>query len=324
MIEGLDDGALIGLAGDLRISAGLDLSLDDLAQRCGAEPKRVAELYGSLGLDVDRLAGFGEDDVELVSLTMNDGAALIDQIGPGMFRVTGRALRRIAEAAVAAYVQDVETSPREEGADLVGLAELNQLASGVAVELGSALGPIFRHHMWVTVRDQREGQAIVGRPELISMGIGFVDLVGFTSRSRDLAPDELMELVEDFEQQAFDAATEFGGQVVKSIGDEVMIAGPSHDTVAQIAMQLVAGFGSDPSTRPRGGVSAGEVVFRLGDFYGPIVNTASRLVDAAAPGEVLTDVGSIESPDLSLRPAGTRSLKGFPNPIEVWSIGAVG
>jgi len=321
VMAGLDhDGDLIGLAGDLTLSRGLDLTLADVAARCGVTPDQVRSLYAALGLDVDRLAGFGEGDVELVTLTMADGTGLVALAGAELFRVIGRSLRRVAEAGVAAYVQDIESPPDEYGADLVGLAELNKTATGLAVDLGAALGPIFRHHLWVTVRDQRAGQDGVGPAQLIRSGIGFVDLVGFTPMAQELSPIDLMALVESFEQKAHEVATAQGGQVVKSIGDEVMIAASDHETVAGIALTLVQSFGESAATRPRGGVSAGEVVFRLGDFYGPIVNRASRLADAAEPGEVLTDIEPAASGWVSLRSVGSRQLKGFADPIDAWAV----
>ena len=172
----------------------------------------------------------------------------------------------------------------------------------------------------VAVRDQRSGQDGIAARDLIRVGIGFVDLVGYTSISRTMSPNELMALVEDFERRAFEVAAQRGGRIVKSIGDEVMIAAPDHETVASIAMALVSGFGDDPATRPRAGVSAGEVVFRLGDYYGPVVNVAARLAAVAAPGEILTDVGERGSGRVTLTPAGRRELKGFDDPVEVWSV----
>jgi len=319
-LGGLSENDMIGLAGDIQISRGLDLSLEELADRCGMSVERVTALYNSFGLDADRLAGFGEGDIRMLMLMLADDLGLVDQVGAELFRVAGRSLRRMAEAAIAIYVQDIESHPDQQGADLIELAEMNAAASQLAVDFGDTLGTIFRHHMWTAVRDQRTGQPGDGPPELIGAGIGFVDLVGFTPLSRSLSPGELMELVGEFEQRAFEVAGQHGGQIVKSIGDEVMIAAPDHATVIAIVVALVSSFADDPAIRPCAGVTAGQVVFRLGDYYGPLVNLASRLVDIAEPGEVLTDRGATESDSdlISLRPAGQRSLKGFDVPVDVW------
>jgi adenylate cyclase len=317
-LAGLGDNDLIGMAGDLQITEGLDLNLEELAARCGVSVDRVGALYSSFGLDAELLAGFGEGDIKMLSLALADDTGLVDQVGTELFRVAGRSLRRIAEAAVAIYVQDVENHPDQLKMDLIELADLNAGASQLAVAFGDTLGTIFRHHMWAAVRGQRTGQHGDGPPELIQAGIGFVDLVGFTPLSRSLSPGELMELVGEFEQRAFEVAGQNGGQIVKSIGDEVMIAGPDHGTVIAIVVALVSSFADDPEIRPCAGVTAGQVVFRLGDYYGPLVNLASRLVDIAEPGEVLTDRGVSDSDLISLRPAGQRSLKGFDQPVDVW------
>ena len=321
-IADLDDGRLIGLAGDLALSADLDLTLDELAARCATTPQRIREVYRSIGLDVDALAGFGAGDAELMSLVVTDESGLVAQVADELLRVAGTSLRRVAEAAVAAYVQDVEHEPGRARDDLVASADLNHLASQLVMAFAATLATMFRHHMWVAVRAQRSGQEGVGRPELVEAAVGFVDLVGYTPMARTLPPAELMAMVDAFERSAFELATEHGGRIVKSIGDEVMIAAPDLDRVATIALALVESFGEDPSTRPRGGVSAGQVVFRLGDLYGPVVNVAARLVAVASPGEVLTDVAPGQASAVARRDAGTRDLKGFDTAVRVWAVGS--
>lgn len=320
-MAGLDDTGLVGLAGDLRLAAGLDMTLAELSERCATTSVEAQQVYRALGLDATTLAGFGDGDVELLRLVLGDEVAIISEVADELLRVAGRSLRQLAEATVAAYVQDVENDPHRPERDLVGLAEMNAYASSLLVAFSRTLGTVFRHHMWVAVRNQRRGQQGVGTPALIRAGVGFVDLVGFTSMARAMPPDQLMALIEAFELQAFEVAAQHGGRVVKSIGDEVMITGPDHETVASMAKALVRDVTKVRGSLPRVGLSAGEVIFRLGDYFGPVVNTAARLADAAGPGEILTDIGKSASDDLALHPAGRRQLKGFDTPIEVWSVG---
>jgi adenylate cyclase len=71
---------------------------------------------------------------------------------------------------------------------------------------------------------------------------------------------------------------------------------------------------------PHGGLAFGDVVVRHGDYYGPVVNLASRLSDEAIPGEVLVDPGvadAVEVEGLLFEPAGRRLLKGFAEPVRV-------
>jgi adenylate cyclase len=320
-IAGLDDGGLIGLAGDLQFASGLDLDLEQTARLAGCDPDQVRRIYGWMGLRVEDLAGFGEDDVALLRLVAEDATGMVDIVGPPLLRVSGLALSRLAEAVVAAYVQDVE-HPIHDSLDLVAEADQNALGATLSMSLGGALPTVFRHHMWTAIRRQRRAQSDVADPQVVRLAIGFVDLVGFTSFTRFASAAELIATIERFEQRAFDIAMGQGGRIVKSIGDEVMIAANDAPTVAAIAVELIATNEAEPAVAPRGGVSAGEVLFRLGDYYGSVVNLASRLTGEAVPGEILTDQPLEDSSDLVVQPAGRRILKGFDEPVTVWSVEA--
>jgi len=318
-VTDLSNDELISLAGDLQLRAGLDLDLDDIARAVGCDTNQVRTIYEGLGLRVDDLAGFGDGDVALTSLVVRDTSGIVDTVGPQLLRVAGSTLARLADATVAAYVQDVEHRDHETR-DLIAEADQNALASALVRVLGDALPTIFRHHLWSAVRRQRWAQSGVAAPEVVRLAIGFVDLVGFTSLSRFATPADLIATIDDFERRAFEVAHRQGGRIVKSIGDEVMIAADDARTVAAIALELIESIGADPSVAPRGGVSAGDVLFRLGDYYGSVVNLASRLTAEAVPGEVLTDQPLADSPGMSVQPAGRRSLKGFSEPVAAWSV----
>ena len=110
---------------------------------------------------------------------------------------------------------------------------------------------------------------------------------------------------------------------MKFIGDEIMVAATDPAAGVRILGDLVDAF-TDDGTQPRGGMVFGEVLFRHGDYYGPVVNLAARLVDAAIPGEALVDRSVVEAlkddDDLTFEPAGRRMLKGFDVPVGVWSL----
>ena len=318
-VTGLGDGDLIGLAGDLQLAAALDLDLDALSTAAGCTVAEAHAVYDLLGLDVDQLAGFGDGDVALLRLLNDDSSGIAGRLAPSLLRVAGSAMARMADATVAAYVQDIEPEASR-ALDPIRLADQNAVGSALALAFADCLSTIYRHHMWVAVRRQRSAQLGVARPEVVKMAIGFVDLVGFTSLSRFASPADLLATVEAFERRAFDAAQRLGGRIVKSIGDEVMIAAADAASVSEIALRLVGERRDDDSVLARGGVSAGDVLFRLGDYYGPVVNLASRLANEAVPDEVLVDRATAEHPGVTTVAAGRRSLKGFAEPIEVWTV----
>ena len=137
--------------------------------------------------------------------------------------------------------------------------------------------------------------------------------------SQAMGPQELAAFVGEFEAQAHDVATAEGARVVKLIGDEVMFVAVEPQAACEIAIDLIAQFRGEHVT-PRGGLAYGSLLTRGGDYYGPIVNLASRIGDLAVPCELLA------TPDVAARcafdfePAGRRLLKGFDEPVPLVSL----
>ena len=75
----------------------------------------------------------------------------------------------------------------------------------------------------------------------------------------------------------------------------------------EAAIALMRAFeGEYVGVAPRGGLAYGNVVLRSGDYYGTVVNLASRLVDEAVPLELLVTEQLAEAAEgaRSSRPAG--------------------
>ena len=73
----------------------------------------------------------------------------------------------------------------------------------------------------------------------------------------------------------------------------------------------------------RGAVAFGPVLQRAGDYYGPVVNLASRVAELAVPYEILVTeelVHAAEHWSLAFKPAGRRMLKGFEEPVSLWEL----
>jgi len=121
----------------------------------------------------------------------------------------------------------------------------------------------------------------------LEIAIGFADLAGFTRLSAELEPDDLSDLLLRWEDVAYDRTAQHAGRVVKTIGDEVMFAGLG-ESVLGIALDIVDAAAADPRMPAvRVGVASGPVIARDGDYYGPVVNLASRLTEMADRGTVL-------------------------------------
>ena len=125
------------------------------------------------------------------------------------------------------------------------------------------------------------------------LAVGFVDIVGYTSRSKQLDEAELVGWLEHFEDATTGLVVDHGGRIIKTIGDEVLFVADRAGDAAEVALLLTERGADEDDEFPavRAGIAYGDVVSRLGDVFGPTVNIAARLTSVARPGSVLVDDG---------------------------------
>ena len=298
-----------------------ELSLRQIAERIGLDAPDLQALLRRAGVRVDDLDAvmFGERDVRFADFLR--GAASEDLIdlreAEEIMTMVSSALETLTEAVVSNHVQGPE---RRLETDLDGVV-LNWRASVLGLDLGDILPMAFRHHLRQTALRQRRTQSDDAR-ELVHLAVGFVDLTGFTPLAQSIGSFDLVEFVREFERTAHDAARRHGARIAKTIGDEVMFVVESAQAATAFATDLIETFGSD-SVVPRGGVATGALITLHGDYFGPIVNLAARLVDEAVPGEVLVTEAVADEISGAV-PAGRRMLKGFEEPVPVWSVSPAG
>ena len=112
---------------------------------------------------------------------------------------------------------------------------------------------------------------------------------------------------------------------MKTIGDEAMFVGLSA-SVASIAVALRGGRGrARTAARCAPGLAAGMVVARDGDFYGPVVNLASRLTEVVPPGEIYASEALHDQlaadPSFTWSAVGSLDLRSI-GPVEVFALHA--
>ena len=112
------------------------------------------------------------------------------------------------------------------------------------------------------------------------------------------------------------------GYVVKGTGDGVHAAfGRAADAVAA-AEQLQFATADLPTIKVRIGINTGEVQERDGDYFGPAVNRAARIMTAGHGGQVLLAGVTAELvPGLTLRNLGEHRLRDLGNPMLIWQLG---
>ena len=170
----------------------------------------------------------------------------------------------------------------------------------------------------------------------------FADLVGFTTLSEQLDPEDVAAIQQAYFAGAREALLRHGGLVEKFIGDAVVgsfgvLVAREDDAEHAIraALEIVAevdrlgsAFALDRAAlQVRVGVNTGEVLItgdgrREWQLTGDAVNVAARLQGAADPGEVLVGAETALAAEAAivLEALGPVAVKGKDAPVDVWRV----
>ena len=144
----------------------------------------------------------------------------------------------------------------------------------------------------------------------------FADLVGFTQLTSERGDDEAAEVAISFHGRVSELAHELGCQMVKAIGDAVMVRSENGTAAVQLASRILGLARAEGLPSVRVGLDTGPAVERNGDWFGATVNTASRVTAAAGAGELLmterTRNAAAGAGGLELIAHGRHPLKGLP------------
>ena len=113
----------------------------------------------------------------------------------------------------------------------------------------------------------------------------FTDLVGFTALAASEGDDRAADVALEFASCVEPLAAEHGAEVVKRLGDGLMLRCPDAERAVRLGLCIVAE--QNERVPVRVGMHTGPAVERGGDWYGTTVNVAARLCAAAGGGEVL-------------------------------------
>jgi adenylate cyclase len=293
-------------------------SLIELAERGKTDPATARAIWRAIGFpDIpDDLPAFTEADVKTLRAfleTFRDPWVLGWSLDVALqqVRVVSSSMARAADAVT----DDVARSFR--AAREAGMSD-EELADRIAPQVDfDAIQELIGHLFRLQLRSafwRRLAGASPGGPGVVEGGVGFVDLVGYTALAEELEDEELATLLQRFGELAHDTVVASGGRIVKTIGDEVMFVTDTAMTAADIAVALTERTSTDdllPLTRA--GVAAGALVLREGDYFGPVVNLASRLTEIARPGTVLApaEVGEVlgRDPRFAVRRISTKRIR---------------
>lgn len=125
----------------------------------------------------------------------------------------------------------------------------------------------------------------------------FIDVCGFTAYTDQHGTHAAIEVLTRFRSACRDVAGRRGVRVAKWLGDGVMLVCTEPGPLIATAAELLLRFEGE-SFKVHGGVAGGPALLFEGDDYiGRPANLASRLCDAAAPGEMLCSGLDADIPD---------------------------
>lgn len=204
-------------------------------------------------------------------------------------------VRRLAEGlsrAVPALRYGAMSAVLHPGMTELEVAKAHQ---AVARKIAPLLGPLVGDILFVQLRRAVEGEELnaneraagTALPEARLLSVAFADMVGFTRLGEDVPPEDLVRLVERLGDLAREIAVP-PVQLVKTIGDAVMLICPDPEKLVAAMLQLSeAAERDDTLPQLRIGIASGWAVTRARDWFGRPVNVASRITDVAPPGAIL-------------------------------------
>jgi class 3 adenylate cyclase len=162
----------------------------------------------------------------------------------------------------------------------------------------------------------------------------FADLVGFTSRSEQLDPEDVAAELGRYHAHVREELERYGGTVEKFIGDAAMAifgAPVAHEDDPERAVRAaleIQEWASDEGLELRVGVNTGEALVTLGArpeagetmAAGDVVNTAARLQSAAPVGGILVGEQTLRATERAIDydEAPPVEAKGKAEPVSAW------
>lgn len=151
--------------------------------------------------------------------------------------------------------------------------------------------------------------------------IAFIDISNYTRLAEQRGDDESASQATRLTEFVASLARDHGGRLVKSLGDGAMVHVANQRAGLSIALDAVSSAESVGLWPLHAGVNSGPMVRRDGDFFGATVNIASRVADAAGPGEVVVTeniVSAADRNDVTFVLLGQSQLKNVGSPVSLY------
>jgi adenylate cyclase len=152
----------------------------------------------------------------------------------------------------------------------------------------------------------------------------FADIAGYTALTEAHGDVDAADIAAGFCREMSEVARARGGELIKTIGDAVMLRHADPSDAVRLGMtaahDVIAGHGF-PAVRV--GMHHGPALAREGDWFGSTVNLAARVAALAGGGEVLvTDAvreGAGEVEGVEFLSKGEHRMRNVPSPVPVFA-----
>ncbi len=312
-----------------------DETHEALEERLGLPTASVAALRGMLGTigsaDTEHVRA---DDVAILEIISQARAlgATDDQL-VDIARVAATSVRTMVRA-YREFVDEVLITPElatgsSVGATLARTSSTRREYRRLGAELAMTLMARY------TDEAIFQNLVIMGEQALADAGIsaarpggdtciGFVDISGYTGMADAYGDEAAARLARRFARLVDESTAAFRGQVVKSLGDGAMVVFDDASRSVDWANAVLDRGGLERLPKLHVGLHAGPVVRRDGDYFGSVVNVASRVATQAGPGEILVTAsvkGAIASEWGSrFEDLGPTQLRNVANPVQLFRV----
>ncbi len=163
-----------------------------------------------------------------------------------------------------------------------------------------------------------------------NLTIMFTDIVGYTERAASQSRAEHVALLHQHDRLLHPLIRQFGGTLIKSMGDGLLVTFRSSTMGLRCAMAMqdaLARF-NDGREAPdqlhiRAALASGDVQLQNNDVFGEAVSIASR-IEAITPADQIYFAASVylamNKAEVSAESIASRTLKGIPSPVDIYRV----
>ena len=169
-------------------------------------------------------------------------------------------------------------------------------------------------------------KSVAVRDRGIFRTVMFTDVAGSTALVDRLGDAAARDIFRRHEETTREVMAANNGTEIKTMGDGFMVSFSSASEALDAAIGLqraIANEFPDGELRVRVGINAGEPIVEDDELYGTAVIQASRIMDAAAGGEVMVSSlvrELVAGREYRFEGRGLRELKGFDEPVRIFEV----